>query len=452
MLGQILAIARNTFVESVRQPIFFVLIMLGGLLQVFNVLLSTYSMGYTDSAEVSGDDKVLLDVGLATVFVIATLLAGFVATAVLTREIENKTALTVISKPVGRPLFVLGKYLGVTAAVGVATLILLAFFQMAIQHEVLVTAQDKVDWPVLTLSALALLTSLGVAIWGNFFYGWVFSSVATLLTLPTILLAWGGTLFVNKTWEIHAPAEDLQPQVLLASACLLLAMPVLCAVAIAASTRLGQVMTIFVAFGVFVAGLLSNHLLGKQAFENEWIGVLATAEVERDLDADFSDAGDAWRLTLEQAPIEQIRPGDPLYYGPAPNGVIVRPGAVQEAWDEASLGRGAAVDADRRAVVFERVEDATEHIYLVRNMGGLEIGSPPREGDYIFRGPTEINAPFAAAWGVVPNVQFFWLVDAVTQAHPIPPRYVALVAGYSVAQIGAMLSLAVILFQRREVG
>jgi ABC-type transport system involved in multi-copper enzyme maturation permease subunit len=451
MIGQTLAIARNTFVESVRQPIFFVLIMLGGLLQIFNTLLSAYSLGYTDTSEVSGDDKMLLDIGLATVFVVATLLAGFVATAVLTREIDNKTALTVISKPVGRPLFIFGKYLGVTGAVGVATLILLSFFLLAIRHEVLATARDKIDWPVISFTALALLTSIGVATWGNFFYGWVFSSVATMLTLPTIILAWVGTLFVGEGWALQAPTEALKPQILLASLCLLLAMPVLCAVAIAASTRLGQVMTIFVAFGVFVLGLLSNHLLGKRAFDNAWIGVLQSVEVERDPDGNFSDAGDAWRITFEQAPTEQIGAGDPFHFGPAPNGVIVIP-EVEQQWAGGEVSRGAAVDAEEQMLLYEAVEDPANHVYLIRNMGGLVLPRPPREGDYVFLEPTGISPTFAAAWGVVPNVQFFWLVDAVTQAHPIPARYVGLVALYSFAQIGAMLSLAVILFQRREVG
>ena len=57
-----------------------------------------------------------------------------------------------------------------------------------------------------------------------------------------------------------------------------------------------------------------------------------------------------------------------------------------------------------------------------------------------------------ATWGATPNLQFFWLVDAVTQAHPIPPRYVGLVALYTLAQVTGLLALSVMLFQRRDVG
>src|SRR4051812_2488749 len=67
MLLQILTIARNTFVESIRQPILFVLVMICGVLQLFNTWSAAFAMGYTESGEVSGDNKMLLDIGLATV-------------------------------------------------------------------------------------------------------------------------------------------------------------------------------------------------------------------------------------------------------------------------------------------------------------------------------------------------------------------------------------------------
>ena len=57
-----------------------------------------------------------------------------------------------------------------------------------------------------------------------------------------------------------------------------------------------------------------------------------------------------------------------------------------------------------------------------------------------------------AAWGIVPNIQYFWLVDAVTQNQPVPRSHVAMLGLYAAAQVGIFLSLAVVLFQRRQVG
>ena len=452
MHRQILAIALNTFLESVRQPINFVLIITGALMQGMNTLLSAYSMSYDEAAEVTGDNKLLLDMGLATVFVISTLLAAFVATAVLSREIQDKTVLTVISKPVGRPVFIIGKYLGTTGAVLLAAVILLIFFQFAIRHEVMSTARDTLDGPVVLFSSLAIALAIGLGVWCNFFYGWVFSSVATYAMAPLLLLAWFGTMLINDQWAIQPISTDWKPQVMLAGACILLAMPVLTAIALAASTRLGQVMTIVVCAGFFLLGLLSNHLLGRSAFSNHPLAEIREAVVIDDLDGDFSDAGDRWRITLNRPPSRTLNIGDRLYFGPSPNGLgLVNPSMdpfIGDATKQTDLD-----DVDSaKAIVIRSDEDRSLDQYELVNSGSMTLKRPPEVGDFIFLEPTEINAVALVAWGTTPNLQFFWLVDAVTQAHPIPPRYVGLVALYSLAQVTGLLALAVILFQKRDVG
>jgi hypothetical protein len=76
----------------------------------------------------------------------------------------------------------------------------------------------------------------------------------------------------------------------------------------------------------------------------------------------------------------------------------------------------------------------------------------PQANDYVFIRPTRINVIAWGAWGVVPNIQFFWMVDAITQNQPVPGSHLGLIAVYALAQIGVFLSLAVMLFQTREVG
>ena len=452
MHRQILAIALNTFLESVRQPIYFVLLLAGGLMQGMNTLLSGYSMSYDTAAEVTGDNKLLLDMGLASVFVVATLLAAFVATAVLSREIQDKTVLTVISKPVGRPVFIIGKYIGTTAAVLLAAVILLIFLQFAIRHEVMSTARDRMDGPVLLFSTLAVLLAIGLGVWGNFFYGWVFSSVATYAMAPLLLLAWFLTMLISKKWEFQPITTDWKPQIMLAGACILLAMPVLTGIALAASTRLGQVMTIVVCAGFFLLGLLSNHMLGRSAFSNHPLAEISEVRLIEDRDGDFSDAGDRWSITLSRPPGRILDVGDRIYFGPSPNGL----GLVNPSMDEFNADPTRQTDLDDvdspKAIVIRSNEDRYTDQYELVNSGSLELRRPPESGDFIFLEPTETNLIAMATWGATPNLQFFWLVDAVTQAHPIPPRYVGLVALYTLAQVTGLLALSVMLFQRRDVG
>jgi MinD-like ATPase involved in chromosome partitioning or flagellar assembly len=99
MPSQIITIARNAFAESTRQPLYLLLIALSGFLQIMSTWSTGFAMGYTESGEVSGDDKLLLELGLATVFAISVLLAGsgLVEYSRLTNDIREQL-LNIIEK------------------------------------------------------------------------------------------------------------------------------------------------------------------------------------------------------------------------------------------------------------------------------------------------------------------------------------------------------------------
>lgn len=451
MITHVLTIARNTFVESVRQPIYFIILSICAIAILFTTWSAAYSMGYTDSAEVSGDNKMLLDIGMATVFVCGMLLAAFLATAVISKEIEQKTVLTVVSKPVSRVSVVLGKYVGVAGAIAIASLIMLLFLQMGIRHQVMSTAADKVDGPVWLFSLLAIGISVGGAIWCNFFYGWSFTQVCTMTLLPLMILAYLGILFVGKEWNLQDPHTDFKPQILTASACIVLAQLVLASVAVAASARLGQVMTLVICCGVFLGGLMSNYFIGRHAVDNTFVARVSTVAAESPSMEGLSKRGDRYKLTMEIEPRVGLKPGTSCYYGPNPSGwgLVVHPFPaptvdVNSLSDMASRDRPASlviVSQKSKDVVIERI-----------GADGWLMDRPPQNLDYLFTQPTKVSAGALGLWGIVPNVQFFWLVDAVTQNVPVPLSHLGLVSLYALMQIGVFLSLAVGLFQTREVG
>jgi hypothetical protein len=116
--------------------------------------------------------------------------------------------------------------------------------------------------------------------------------------------------------------------------------------------------------------------------------------------------------------------------------------------DERSyLGPGA-----RPAIVVTRVDGARS--LTIRNLGErpVAVASPPLAGDFVFTAPTEHSVGHLVAWSVLPNMQFFWLIDAVSQNQKIPPSHLGLIAVYGALQVAAFLALGVILFQRRDVG
>ena len=68
MFQQLLTIGRNTFIESIRQPIFTVLTIVGILALVLNLAAAANTL--------DDDNKLLIDMGLSTLFIVGLFLAG----------------------------------------------------------------------------------------------------------------------------------------------------------------------------------------------------------------------------------------------------------------------------------------------------------------------------------------------------------------------------------------
>jgi len=448
-----LTIARNTLVESLRQPVFFVILLISAIAQYLSTAATGYSMGYRNIAgEVTGDTKLLFDIGLATVFTLGIVLAAFIATAAISREIDNKTVLTVVSKPIGRASVVIGKFLGVAAAMLIASVILVLHLLYAIHHGVLSTAADTAHVPVLVFGVGAFAVSLLIASLGNFWYGWSFPQTFVLWLLPLSVIAYVLMLPFEADWRIKPPEEIIPDQVLLACAGVMLALLVMSAVATAASTRLGQVMTMVVTLGVFSLGLLSDHFLGRHVYDNQRLSRVAIAEPVDRVDENFLEPGAAYRVELEEPPAEQLEPGDPFFYGPSPDGLgLITPEFAAPA-DDVDLSSRVYPPGTAPAIVVAEVRGDRD--LVIRHIGvrPLNIDRPPQRGDWLFTGPTDVN-PFAfAAWGIIPNLHHYWLVDAVTQVHRIPLSHLGMIAGYAALQILACVAIAILLFQGRDVG
>jgi len=102
-------IARATTKEAVRQPLFFLLLAIAGFVLVVNTFVPFFTLG--------ADVKMLKECGLATLLISGALLAVWTAGTSITNEIEGKTAMTLLSKPINRRQFILGKYMGILQGV-----------------------------------------------------------------------------------------------------------------------------------------------------------------------------------------------------------------------------------------------------------------------------------------------------------------------------------------------
>lgn len=320
MFGQLTAIARNTFYESIRQPIVLVLVAVATILLVLSNPLSAFTL--------EGDQRMLIDIGMATIFLAGCILASFVATGVIAREIENRTALTVVSKPVPRAVFVIGKFLGVGSALVLTSVCLCFVFLLVERHTVLETVRDPLHLPVITFGVLGLALGLGIAVWCNYFYGKVFASTAIVVTTPLLALAYLFSLMFRADFTPQPIREGIRVDLWLGLFVMIVAVLVLAAIAVAASARFGQVMTLVITFGFFLLGLLSDWIVGRRirAIEAGWLDAARIAGLtemqERYLEYELQ-SGEIQRSYAPQVfevatvPLTQMAEGGQLaaYYG-----------------------------------------------------------------------------------------------------------------------------------------
>jgi hypothetical protein len=114
------SIARAAFLEGVRQPMFWLLTILAVILLVVSMVVPYFTFG--------DDYKMYKQLGF-DVAMLFTVLFGVLATSIsIFEEIEGRTAITVMSKPVARRQFLLGKFFGTLAACLFMTLVIGWFF------------------------------------------------------------------------------------------------------------------------------------------------------------------------------------------------------------------------------------------------------------------------------------------------------------------------------------
>jgi len=257
LLQRIVAIANNTFIESVRQPVYGIILFSSLVFICLSPFFSMFTM--------SEDVKVMTDTGLAIIFLAGLLLAAFSASGVIWREIESKTVLTVITRPVSSLEFIVAKFLGIIFSLLAALYVLTLVFILMIRIGVPETASFTLDWPV-TLGILgSLLVALIVGGCANYFFNKNFVSTTITSVIFLITTAFVGLCFFDKNFALQSFGADINWE--LAKACMLLwfAIFILGAIATVLSTRLGIVMNMVACTVIFIMGLLSDHILGELA-------------------------------------------------------------------------------------------------------------------------------------------------------------------------------------------
>lgn len=175
-LSRIWVVATNVFKEVIRDRVLY-------LIAVYAVILFAAAALLPDIAA-NAQDKIILDIGLAGIHLLGLIVTVFVGTGLINKEIEKRTVLVLISKPVSRPEFILGKHLGLSAVLAVLlTCLTVIYFGVLLLDQIDFTWYSLLLAIFYTFVELVLLTAVAM-LFGVF----TSSLLATLLTIGVYLM------------------------------------------------------------------------------------------------------------------------------------------------------------------------------------------------------------------------------------------------------------------------
>ncbi len=178
----VLAIALNTFREAVRDRVLYLFLGFAVILLVGTKLFGMLTVG--------DEGKVIRDIGLAGIQFFSMLIAVMMSVLLVSREVDSRTVFNILTKPVRRWQFLLGKYLGLLATVAANLALMVALFVV-----VVAVYQHQLDGRLLfagamTLLEMALLTA--------------FATLFAVVTRPIL-----GSVFTLAVFLIGHVSEDI---------------------------------------------------------------------------------------------------------------------------------------------------------------------------------------------------------------------------------------------------
>ena len=210
-LPKMSAIAVATTKEACSQPIFYLTLGLGAF-----ALIAFIYVPYNTFGE---DVKVLKDSGLTLIMVLSIAVALWTASVSVAAQIEGRTALTVLSKPISRRQFILGKFLGIIWPVVLIFVLLGVLFLVTVSYKVVYDARESAGTEPIWQECYAEMIS----------------------TVPGLVLAWMETV-------------------------------VLTSISVAISTRLSMLPNLIICASIYVLGHLGPMIVNSAAGKFEIVG------------------------------------------------------------------------------------------------------------------------------------------------------------------------------------
>jgi Cu-processing system permease protein len=192
-MQSLVVVAGNTFRETIRDKILYNLVFFALLLIGTSVLLGTLTIGE--------QSRIINDLGLAAINLVAVIIAIFVGIGLVTKEIERRTIYTILARPITRVQFILGKYLGLGFIVAVNIAIMFTMFLGTIW-----LSGNAIYGSLFQAVELILVETLLVMAVAMFFSTFSSSTVSATMTLGFYVIG-------HLTSDLKGIAEKSQNQI-----------------------------------------------------------------------------------------------------------------------------------------------------------------------------------------------------------------------------------------------
>ncbi|MCX6891774.1 MAG: hypothetical protein WCL11_06915 [Verrucomicrobiota bacterium] len=335
-----------------------------------------------------GDEPKLVKNSTLAVMLLAGLLGAVLsASASLAREIRSGTALAVLSKPVGRGQFLLAKFAGLVVALTLLTYVNLVAALLA--SRMAFDAYGSTDMFAVGIFTLSLVIAYLLGGFSNFFLRRPFVSDAAFSLLLMVTVAFVVINFYTKAGQPQEFATGVDWRLIPAALLILFAVWILAALALACSTRLDMIPTLAICSAFFLVGMMSDYVFGQRA----------NAVWKRD----FAGEVGSQRWSYAQK-------------------VLLK--EIVERYDKTRDGKLALAER-------ETISPADKARLKAVGMGGAWWAS--------------------VLYTVTPNWQLFWVADALdSDKTTFHWGYVGKAFGYMLGYVGAVLAIAVVFFEDRE--
>ena len=160
---RIWAVALLTCTEGLRQPAFYFIFACCAAMTALAPSFAFFHLGE--------EGKMVTDLGLSTILTFSTLLALLTASSTVTDEIEGRTALTMLSKPLRREEFIAGKFIGVACTAAALALLMSVVLLVTLRSQKFESYRDRWFSVAVASGLLIFLLLFAIALVARLFLG-----------------------------------------------------------------------------------------------------------------------------------------------------------------------------------------------------------------------------------------------------------------------------------------